>query len=59
MIVTITYIYKDKIDVFEHVTNIKQTFDYKLGAGVTLKIEGKRNRVRISAYDIKYMTIIE
>lgn len=59
MKVTITYTYKDNIDIFENVTNIKQTFDYKLGARVDLKIDGKRNKVRIPASDIRYMTIID
>lgn len=59
MKVTITYTYKDNIDIFENVTNIKQTFDYKLGASVDLKIDGKRNKVRIPTIDIRYMTVID
>ena len=38
---TIIYTYKDKVDEFDHVINIKQTFEYKLGARVDLKIEIK------------------
>lgn len=59
MKVTIAYTYKEDIDVFEHVINIKQTFEYKLGARVDLKIEGKRNKVRIPTIDIRYMTIAD
>lgn len=63
MTVTINYTYKHSKDgfnhIFENVTSIKETFDYKLGAEVTLKIEGKRNRVRIPAIEIRYMTVIE
>ena len=57
MKVSITYTYKDNTDVFENVTHIKQTFDYKLGARVDLKIDGKRNKVRIPGLDIRHMEI--
>lgn len=59
MKVTIAYTYKDNIDEFNNVINIKQTFEYKLGARVDLKIDGKRNKVRIPTIDIKYMTVID
>ena len=59
MKVTIAYTYKDNIDVFENVTNIKQSFEYRLGARVDLKIDGKRNKVRIPTIDIRYMTITD
>ena len=57
MKVTIIYTYKDNIDVFENVTSIRQIFDYKLGARVDLKIDGKRNKMRIPSIDIKLMTV--
>ena len=59
MKVKISYTYKDDIDEFDNVTNIKQDFNYRLGARVDLKIEGKRNKVRIPCIDIKYMSIID
>lgn len=59
MKVTIAYKYKDNIVEYENVTNIKGTFDYKLGAGIVLKIEGKRNRVRIPDFDIRWMTVTD
>lgn len=59
MRVIITYTYKDDIDEFNHVINIEQHFDYKLGARVDLKIDGKRNKVRIPSFDIKHMSVLD
>lgn len=59
MRVIISYTYKDDRDEFNHVTNIEQHFDYKLGARVDLKIDGKRNRVHISFLDIKHMSVLD
>lgn len=59
MRVIISYTYKPDIDEFDNVTSINQTFDYKLGARVDIKIDGKRNKVHISFFDIKHMSIID
>lgn len=60
MKVTIQYAYdKNAPTEFNNVISIKQIFDYKLGARVDLKIEGKRNKIRIPSFDIQYMTISE
>ena len=59
MKVIISYTYKEDIDEFNNVTSIEETFNYKLGASVSLKIDGKRCKVRISTIDIKHMTVID
>ena len=59
MRVIITKTYTDKLFEYNNVFNIEQNFNYKLGATVTLRIEGKRNRVRIPSIDIKHMTVLD
>lgn len=59
MKVIITYTYKDEIYKFDNVDTINQTFDYKLGARIELKINGKRNKVRISLSDVKNLKVID
>ena len=43
---------------YEHVFNIESHFDYKLGERMDLRIEGKRNRVRIPLIDIKHLSVL-
>lgn len=58
MRVVISYTYKEDMDEFNHVINIQQHFDYKLGASMVLMIEGKRNRKRIPLIDVKHVTVL-
>lgn len=59
MRVIITKTWTDKIFEYNNVYNIESNFDYKLGATMALRIEGKRNRVRIPVIDIKHLSVLE